>query len=46
MGIEKGTRNDPSFVPRGVAAIASIKEIDENDAKLQIRDNFRKLFKL
>lgn len=44
MGPDKGVRNDPTTVPRGVAAISIVKKISEEEAKLQIRKNFNKLF--
>lgn len=46
MSIEKGERNDPSFVPRGVEAIAKIKGLSHEEMTLQIRNNFRELFRL
>ena len=44
MGPDKGLRNDPSTVLRGVAAIAKVKNVSEEAMKLQIRENFRRLF--
>ena len=44
MGPDKGVRNDPSTVVRGVAAIAKVKGISELEAKQAIRANFQKLF--
>ena len=46
MGPDKGQRNDPTTVIRGVAAIAGIKNITPEDAKTVIRENFRQLFAL
>ena len=46
MGPDKGERNDPRTVIRGVAAIAKIKNISENEMKFQIRSNFNTLFNL
>ena len=46
MGPEKGQRNEPATVPRGVAAIARVKGIAPEAAERQIRDNFRRAFKL
>lgn len=46
MGPDKGVRNDPSTVPRGVAAIAKVKKVPEDVMRRQIRDNFRTLFSL
>jgi Tat protein secretion system quality control protein TatD with DNase activity len=44
MGPDKGQRNDPSTVVRGVAAIAEVKGVSVQEAKQAIRDNFRTLF--
>lgn len=44
MGPDKGQRNDPSTVPRGVAAIARVKGISEEEARNAIRANFQRLF--
>ena len=44
MGPEKGVRNDPRSVIRGVGIIASIKEMEIVELKLRIRDNFKDLF--
>eukprot|EP01035_Chromulina_nebulosa_P020214 gene20214-26243_t len=46
MGPDKGVRNDPTTVPRGVAAIAKVKNITENEMKIQIRNNFKTLFNI
>lgn len=37
-------RNEPATVPIGVAAMAQVKGITEEEAMLQIRANFRTLF--
>ena len=44
MGPDRGERNDPSTVVRGVAAIASVKRIPLETAREAIRNNFRTLF--
>lgn len=46
MGPDKGVRNDPRTVPRGVAAIALVKGLPVEDVKLAIRQNFKDLFGL
>jgi TatD DNase family protein len=46
MGPDKGQRNDPTTVVRGVAAIAEVKGISPEEAKLIIRANFEKLFRI
>jgi len=46
MGPDKGQRNEPATVPRGVAAIAEVKGISVEHAATSIRDNFRSLFGL
>lgn len=46
MGPDKGKRNDPTTVIRGVAAIAEVKGISAEEAKLMIRANFKKLFRI
>jgi Tat protein secretion system quality control protein TatD with DNase activity len=46
MGPDKGQRNDPSTVPRGVAAIAAVKGCTTEEARETIRTNFRTLFSL
>lgn len=40
---EKDMRNEPMTVPIGVAAIASVKGITQEEAMLAIRENFRRL---
>lgn len=44
MGPDKGERNDPSTIPRGVAAIAKVKGIPTEAAASHIRTNFQRLF--
>ena len=44
MGPDKGVRNDPSTVVRGVAAIAEVKRVGVDDARAAIRHNFKTLF--
>ena len=44
MGPDKGIRNDPSTVIRGVAAIAKVKNVEVEEMKSQIRQNFKTLF--
>ena len=46
MGPDKGARNDPSTVPRGVAAIAKAKNISVEECSLAIRQNFHTLFQI
>lgn len=46
MGPDKGVRNDPSNVVRGVAAIAQVKNLSVDETRDIIRGNFRKLFNL
>jgi len=46
MGPDRGERNEPATVPRGVAAIAEVKEISVEEAAAAIRENFNKLFNL
>ena len=41
---DKGMRNDPSTIPRGVAAIAKVKKISVDEVALTVRENFRCLF--
>lgn len=44
LGPDKGVRNDPRSVIRGVELIASIKKLDIRDVKVRIRTNFGNLF--
>ena len=44
MGPEKGARNEPATVPRGVAAIAAARNEPLHHVTAQIRENFRLLF--
>ena len=46
MGPDKGARNDPSTVPRGVIAIAKAKNISVEECSLAIRQNFHTLFQI
>ncbi len=46
LGPEKGRRNDPSYVRRGIAIMAAVKRIDEEKMRETIRANFRTLFGL
>jgi len=41
---DKGVRNDPSTIPRGVIAIAKVKKISVDEVALTVRENFRCLF--
>lgn len=41
----QGVRNEPATVPLGVAAIAKVKGLSEEDAAAAIRQNFQTLFK-
>ena len=44
MGPDKGVRNDPTSVIRGVAAIAKARNMTEEEVKSSIRENFARLF--
>lgn len=44
MGPDRGERNEPANVPRGVAAMARARGIEEPEMGRAIRDNFRRLF--
>lgn len=44
MGPDKGTRNEPANVPRGVQAIAEARGAEEHAVRHQIRANARALF--
>jgi TatD DNase family protein len=44
MGPDKGERNEPANVPRGVAAMALARGIPEPEMASAIRENFRTLF--
>eukprot|EP00639_Heterosigma_akashiwo_P018015 CAMPEP_0206398964 /NCGR_PEP_ID=MMETSP0294-20121207/24502_1 /ASSEMBLY_ACC=CAM_ASM_000327 /TAXON_ID=39354 /ORGANISM="Heterosigma akashiwo, Strain CCMP2393" /LENGTH=281 /DNA_ID=CAMNT_0053854603 /DNA_START=144 /DNA_END=989 /DNA_ORIENTATION=+ len=44
MGPDRGERNEPATVPRGVAAIAEVKGLGVEETTAQIRDNFKRLF--
>lgn len=44
MGPDKNQRNDPTTVPRGVAAIARARKVDELAMKEQIQKNYESLF--
>ena len=44
QGPEKDMRNEPATVPIGVAAMAAVKGITEEEAMKAIRENFRTLF--
>lgn len=44
MSPERGLRNEPAFVPRGVAAIAKARQEDVEEVTEAIRDNYRRLF--
>ena len=44
MGPDKNQRNDPTTVPRGVAAIARARKVDELAMKEQIQRNYESLF--
>ena len=46
MGPDRGERNEPANVPRGVAAMAEACGLTEPDMATQIRENFRRLFGL
>jgi TatD family hydrolase len=41
---DKGIRNDPSTIPRGVIAIAKVKKISASEVAVTVRENFRCLF--
>jgi TatD DNase family protein len=44
MGPDRGERNEPANVPRGVAAIAKARDEDPELVRQQIRENARRLF--
>lgn len=44
MSPDRGERNEPSLVPRGVAAIARARGEDEEQVRETIWENFRRLF--
>ncbi len=46
MGPDRGERNEPAFVPRGVAAMAEARGVEVEAMARAIRDNFRRLFGL
>lgn len=46
MGPDRGIRNEPANVPRGVAAMAQARGMDTEAMAAAIRDNFRRLFGL
>ncbi len=46
LGPVPGERNEPANIPRAVAAMAQLKEIDEPEMKAIIRDNFKRLFRI
>eukprot|EP00640_Fibrocapsa_japonica_P003744 CAMPEP_0113935426 /NCGR_PEP_ID=MMETSP1339-20121228/2575_1 /TAXON_ID=94617 /ORGANISM="Fibrocapsa japonica" /LENGTH=295 /DNA_ID=CAMNT_0000937573 /DNA_START=167 /DNA_END=1054 /DNA_ORIENTATION=+ /assembly_acc=CAM_ASM_000762 len=46
MGPDRGERNEPATVPRGVAAIAKVKGVSTEEAATAIRENFKTLFNL
>ena len=43
QGPEKDMRNEPMTVPIGVAAIAAVKGITQEEGMMTIRANFRRL---
>jgi TatD DNase family protein len=46
MGPDAGERNEPKNVPRGVHAMALARNISAEDMAIQVRANFRRLFRL
>ena len=44
MGPDKDERNDPSTIPRGVAAIAKARGVDAQVMREQILANYHALF--
>ncbi len=44
MGPDQGQRNEPAYIPRGVAAIAKARGEDPAAVAVAIRDNFKRLF--
>ncbi len=46
MGPDRGERNEPANVPRGVAAMALARGIDETEMAAAIRSNFQRLFRV
>ncbi len=45
LGPVPGERNEPANIPRGVAAMARLKGVEEEQMRADIRDNFRRLFR-
>ena len=45
MGPDRDARNEPANVPRGVEAMARVREMDPEALTEAIRDNFRTLFR-
>jgi len=46
MGPDRGLRNEPMNVPRGVAAMAKARGIEADEMRVAVRENFRRLFGL
>jgi TatD DNase family protein len=46
MGPDRGERNEPANVPRGVAAMARARGVESAAMAVTIRDNFRRLFRV
>ncbi len=44
MGPDRGQRNEPANVPRGIAAMAKARGIEAEEMASAVRDNFRTLF--
>ena len=46
MGPEPGVRNEPANVPGAVVAMANARGMEPEEMAAQIRENFRRLFRL
>ena len=44
MGPDKGERNEPANVPRGIAAMAQARGMPADEMAAAVRENFRRLF--
>jgi len=45
MGPDRGERNEPANIPRGVEAMAKARQISTKEMCLAVRDNFKRLFR-
>ena len=46
MGPDRGERNEPANIPRGIAAMAAIRELPVVEMRATVRENFRRLFRV